>query len=203
MKESPLNVLIPLKVTHATVNGNQITRRLAHFDAHKFKSNFMSSLVWRSKETEKSIFMVIAVDTWDDGTVNTCNFHAFACVIAFLERGLPDLIGAWNLYFHRETHTHWTMNRKVISSDRFLIIIYLFTLLWEIKKEMHCTNKEGNCKNCPLKHFFSFHQKKKSLWTIDAIFHFATNASEREKKKIWTEKAEVKECPLCVIQKNL
>lgn len=123
----------------------------------------------------------------------------------FLERGLPDLIGAWNLYFHRETHTLDNEQESDFfsSDDRFLIFIYLFTF---VKKEMHCIAqiRREIVNFVPLNISFHFTKKKNSLnnW-CNFSFSFCNKWKRKREKKIRTEKAKVKECPLCVIQKSI
>lgn len=160
----------------------------------------MSSLATLERD-RKYVFMVIAVDTWDDGMQFSC-FCMCHCI--FLERGLPDLIGAWNLYFHRDTHTLDNEQESDFfsSDDRFLIFIYLFTF---VKKEMHCIAqiRREIVNFVPLNISFHFTKKKKFFEQLMQFFIFILQQMKAKERRRFEPKKPKLRNVLCVWYKNL
>lgn len=122
-------------------------------------------------------------------SVNICNIFLWLCNCRWhtdrkratsLNQSIKSVLSSLAI---RSESGQWT-GKTQISIESFLIFIYL----WFSPLSLAHAPKEGNCEWSP-KHFFSF---LFSPVTIHAIFHFATNIRE---KKLWTETAEVKECP--------
>lgn len=155
---------------------------------------------WRFKETEK-IFLwllpLILETIWHSQHMQFSCFRMCHCIYGMRATGFNRSMKS----IFSSTHTgQWTGKWFLRSLPYFYLPFYFATA--ERKKCIAQIRRE--IVKCPLKHFFSFHQKK-SLWTIDAIFHFATNASEkrrRRRRRFEPKKPKLRNV-LCVWYKNL
>lgn len=146
------------KVTHATVNRNQITRRSRTLTPINLNLTLWAHLQWRwrFKETEK-IFLwllpLILETIWHSQHMQFSCFRMCHCIYGMRATGFNRSMKS----IFSSTHTgQWTGKWFLRSLPYFYLPFYFATA--ERKKCIAQIRRE--IVKCPLKHFFSFHQKK-------------------------------------------